>query len=105
MLVNRSLIPYRSKRKDIISVYVPATKLALTLGDKTVANLVLIGALVAVKPIVSIETVGRALEEILRKENPGMVETNQKALRLGMAAAPAVKMPSASLTSSSQGCL
>lgn len=84
LIVNQSLIPNRSPREDIKAVYVPATDLALKLGNKAVANLILIGALLAVRPIVAAAALGHALETMMAKEHPDLLEINMRALRLGM---------------------
>lgn len=84
LLVNRSLIPYRSRREDITVLYISATDQAVKVGNRAVANLILIGALVAARPIVAAATLSAALEKILGKEHPDLLAVNREALRLGL---------------------
>lgn len=96
LIVNKSLVPSRSRREDITVVYIPATDLALELGSKAVANLILIGALVARRPVVATAAMGHALEKMMAREHPDFLTVDQQALRLGAEwAGPAKRAPQA----------
>lgn len=85
LIVNRSLVSHESRRQDIQALYIPATELALHIGNKAVANLVLIGALVAVRPVVSAQAVMASLVKILpRFIGAGLVAINQQAFHMGL---------------------
>ena len=74
-LVNR--IP---ERKDITVISIPAQTIAEELGTKTIANMVLLGALVAKTKIVSEETLLYALKAHGKEK---FFEINKKALERG----------------------
>ncbi|MBI4289351.1 MAG: 2-oxoacid:acceptor oxidoreductase family protein [Chloroflexi bacterium] len=83
LIVNETLVPRKAQRTDIKAIYVPATELAAQMGNRAVANLVLIGALTAVRPVASRAAVRSALERMVGKERPEMLGINQKALATG----------------------
>lgn len=87
LIVNETLVSYKSKRDDVTAIYISATDLATKAGNKAVANLILIGALVAIKPILSASSLGSALKKILTKEHPGLLPLNEKALEIGLSRA------------------
>lgn len=85
LVVNTSLVRTKSKRTDITVIEVPANDLANELGSTKIANLVLLGALLAAKPIVSIDSVKKALDEHVPEHRRHIIEPNKRALDLGAA--------------------
>jgi 2-oxoglutarate ferredoxin oxidoreductase subunit gamma len=83
LIVNSSLIDCSSERADIVCVRAPGNDLAIELGDVRMANVVLLGALLAVRPIVSFESVLTVLEEHIPARRRKIVEPNKEALRRG----------------------
>ena len=81
LVINQSLTTNKVKRQDIRTVDIPATDLALELGDDSVANLVALGALIAASTIVSIDEVNTVMDTLLGKSQ--RIETNKKALDKG----------------------
>ncbi|MEG0379938.1 MAG: 2-oxoacid:acceptor oxidoreductase family protein, partial [Eubacterium sp.] len=49
LIINSNLISLKPERDDIQVIYVPATEIADELGNKKLMNMVLLGALLAVK--------------------------------------------------------
>ncbi|MDP2728636.1 MAG: 2-oxoacid:acceptor oxidoreductase family protein [Dehalococcoidia bacterium] len=84
LLVNQSLVSSRSQRKDIRTLYVPAADLAVQLGNKDVANVVIIGALLGLKPVVTIAAVRDALKKALSRKHPEALAVDEKALQAGL---------------------
>jgi 2-oxoglutarate ferredoxin oxidoreductase subunit gamma len=84
LVVNRSLIPKPAKRTDITVVDVPANDLATELGNVKMANVILLGALLESSPIVSMESVSKALEAHLPEKRKHLAKPNQAALRKGI---------------------
>ena len=78
--MNDTLVSEKSARRDITSAYVPATAAALELGDDSVANLVILGALIAAKPVVPLERLDQALDGMGKGPR---LEMNKKALHHG----------------------
>jgi 2-oxoglutarate ferredoxin oxidoreductase subunit gamma len=85
LVVNASLIDCTSPRDDIVTVRVPGNAVALELGDVRMANVVLLGGLLAVRPIVSFDSVNTALEEHIPARRRKIVEPNKQALLRGAA--------------------
>ena len=83
LVVNSSLIPQTSKRDDIQSFHVPATGLALELGEVRLANAICLGLLVGASKIVELEAVEAALSNHLPARHRRLLGLNFKALRAG----------------------
>ncbi|GMU83567.1 MAG: 2-oxoglutarate ferredoxin oxidoreductase subunit gamma [Planctomycetota bacterium] len=83
LLANDDLIPVRCARTDIESCYVPASRLAREAGNERTANVVILGALLALRPSVSPAALERAIQKRLGAKKPEALEANFKALRLG----------------------
>ncbi|RME54940.1 MAG: 2-oxoacid:ferredoxin oxidoreductase subunit gamma, partial [Caldilineae bacterium] len=62
LLYNSSLVEPPEARPDIQMVPVPATELARAHGNERLANVVMLGALLALQPVLPVEAVERALE-------------------------------------------
>jgi 2-oxoglutarate ferredoxin oxidoreductase subunit gamma len=72
-------------RTDIRSIGIPASEQALAeLNDVKVMNMVMLGALVKVDPIVKSQTLIRALGETLPPMHHHMIPSNEEAIELGM---------------------
>jgi 2-oxoisovalerate ferredoxin oxidoreductase beta subunit len=81
---NSSLIPDAPRRSNVTHVPVPANDIADRLGNPRVANMVLLGAMLAhPSAVVSIQAVHAALPSAL-KVGPELLELNKKAIRAGM---------------------
>jgi 2-oxoglutarate ferredoxin oxidoreductase subunit gamma len=92
LVVNQSLVPIKVSREDIGVIYIPATEVALELGDESVTNLVALGALVAVRSVVALNSVNVVMDNLLGKSPK--LEINQKALNRGFALARNVRAES-----------
>jgi len=87
LIVNSSLVDRNPQRKDIQSVLVPAVDIAEELGNKRLANLVLIGAMLMRKPIFSLEQLEASLGKHIPERHRSMLQANYQALRRGWALA------------------
>lgn len=83
LVVNTSLVTSRTERSDIRVIEVPANSLAQELGNDKVANMVILGALLAAEEILPMGAVEEALVETLGPEKAHLVEPNGAALRRG----------------------
>ena len=80
ILLDATMVPNKPK-VSCRMISLPATESAAgTLGQTQVANMVMLGALVALTDMVSIESIEKTLKE---KVPPKTVDTNLKAFRLG----------------------
>ncbi len=87
---NASLITQASQRTDITEMAVPATSIADELGNLRLANVVLLGAVVAARPVISLEAVKHALDEHIPQHRRDLLSLNYVALTRGAALAAAI---------------
>lgn len=82
--MNSSLITRKVKRKNINVIGVPANEIASKIGDKRVANMVMLGAYVAHTKTVSKEKILEGLSDLLGEKKRQLFEVNKKAFEKGM---------------------
>jgi len=87
LVVNSSLVPQKSERTDIDVLYVPASDMAIELGNVRIANVICLGALVQAAGIVSLEAIEQALDAHLPERHRKLLGLNSEALRKGAALA------------------
>ncbi len=87
LIVNASLITSVSKRGDIRAIALQANEIAAELGAAQMANVVLVGALVAATGVVKLETLDAVLEEHVSARHRDKLDLNKQALRRGAAIA------------------
>jgi 2-oxoglutarate ferredoxin oxidoreductase subunit gamma len=83
LVVNGSLVNRPVTRTDLNAVIVPANEIAESLGNKRLTNIVLVGALLAKLPILSLEAVEKSLEEHLPERHKKLLPLNFKAIHAG----------------------
>lgn len=89
LVVNASLVPHATARSDIRLIEIPANEIAEELGNVRLANVVLLGALLAsVQTLgVPLEALERALGTHLPERHKDLLDMNRRALRRGAALA------------------
>lgn len=87
LVVNASLVESHSNRQDIESVYIPANGIAAEFGTNKMLNAALLGAFLNRRPVLSLETVEKALEDHLPASKAHLLEANFRVLRQGYEAA------------------
>jgi 2-oxoglutarate ferredoxin oxidoreductase subunit gamma len=85
LIYNSSLITRAPIRTDIRVIAVPANDIAAELGEVRIANLVMVGALLAETGLVQPETIDAVLDEHISARRRHLLEANKTALRRGMA--------------------
>lgn len=88
LLYERSAILAGPERHDIDIMAVNAVEEAMKLQKKQVANMVLLGAFLAVKPLVRPQHVMDALRKVLPERHHHTLPLNEQALETGRALAP-----------------
>lgn len=83
IVLNSSLVLRDVKRKDLDVIKVPATELANELGNKKVANLIMIGAFIKKTKILGIDNAIEILTKAFPKHKQDLIEINKKALLKG----------------------
>lgn len=86
LIVDSSIVKDLPERDDIEIIRIPATDLATKLGNKVVANMILVGALVEKMGLVERESLTKAVEDTVP---PRFVELNLKAVEEGQKLAKA----------------
>jgi len=76
-------ILHASERKDIEIYPIPAADEANKLNNTRIANMVLLGAYLERRPIVSIDTIIEALRKVLPDRYHHLLDVNRRALEVG----------------------
>ncbi|APG29001.1 2-oxoacid:ferredoxin oxidoreductase subunit gamma [Syntrophotalea acetylenivorans] len=83
-LYNSSLIDASDyQRSDINVLAIPANEIATEVGNVKLANMVMLGALLALNPMVSLESIKQALDIIIPERNKRFIPANLQALDRG----------------------
>lgn len=80
LIVNQSLVDRNFQRDDITAVMVPANEIAEELGEKRLTNMVMLGALLELLPILSIKSIEKTLDAHLPERHKHLLPLNSKAL-------------------------
>ncbi len=84
LIVNTSMVNRKVKRSDIHAIEIPGTELAEELGDRRLANSILLGALTAEVDFLDMESIDKGLKKSLSGSKQSMLEINQKAIQKGI---------------------
>ena len=87
LIVNSSIITEESLRDDIDCTYLPATEIAERAGSTKMMNMAALGAMLARRPIFSLETIEQTLRDHLPASKVDLLEKNFLVLRQGYRAA------------------
>lgn len=83
LLVNSSLIDTKADSEGVHTYYIPANEVALELGNKKIANMVMLGAYISLTKVVNMEAAIEALKKVLGQAKNHLVAINVKALIKG----------------------
>ena len=84
IFVDSSLIERKVKRDDVKVFYIPATKLAFDNGISKLANIILMGKVLAeTNGFDNEESVNNALKKVISAKHSDMLEVNLNAMRIG----------------------
>jgi 2-oxoglutarate ferredoxin oxidoreductase subunit gamma len=84
LVANSTLVRTQSQRADITAVYIPANDLAAELGNVKMANVILLGAMLGTREILSIEGIKRTLDQHIPERRKHIIEPNKRALERGV---------------------
>lgn len=74
------------QRKDITVCRIAAVETAASIGNAKAYNMIVLGAFLKMKPIVSMENVNRGLKKSLPPRHHDLIPMNEEAIKAGMAA-------------------
>jgi 2-oxoglutarate ferredoxin oxidoreductase subunit gamma len=83
LVVNSSLVTGETTRADIDAVYVQANDIAEEWGTVKMLNMATLGALLAKRPILPLETVEQALSDHLPSAKAHLIDGNRQVLQQG----------------------
>ncbi len=83
LFVDSALISRKVDRDDIDVFYIPATQLAKDMGAPTLANMILLGAIVKETGCVSAEHLEEGLRHAVPPRHADLIDLNLKALEIG----------------------
>jgi 2-oxoglutarate ferredoxin oxidoreductase subunit gamma len=89
LVLNSSLIEAEPRRTDVERVAIPCSAIARAAGDDRLVSVVALGGLIALRRIVSPETVRQALIDLVGVHHPALVEANLTAFDRGARAVTA----------------
>jgi len=84
LLYDPSGIHHKPTRNDITVVEVPAMDAMMEMGNSKTYNMILLGALLAKRPVVPLDAVLRGLKKTLPERHHHLIPLNEEALRKGM---------------------
>lgn len=83
LVVNTSIIDRPLKRDDITVVKVPANELAESIGDRKLANMVMLGGLLANLQLMPLDDLKKALHDHLPARHHRLLPANMEAIDAG----------------------
>jgi 2-oxoglutarate ferredoxin oxidoreductase subunit gamma len=83
LVINESLVDRASTRSDVQVIGVHANEEAEAIGDRRLANLLMVGALLQRLPVLSLRAVGEALDKHIPAHRRNLLQANLKALQRG----------------------
>jgi 2-oxoglutarate ferredoxin oxidoreductase subunit gamma len=96
LVANNSIVTAETERGDIDAVYVPANGIAEEFGTVKMMNMAAVGAMLARRPILSLDAVYQALRTHLPAAKSHLIEANWQVLQRGYEAG----VPAAARTTS-----
>jgi 2-oxoglutarate ferredoxin oxidoreductase subunit gamma len=83
LVINTSMTDRKANRKDITVIEIAANEKAEELGDQRMANMVLLGALLANLPVLPADSIKKALKAHLPERHQKLLSQNFDALQEG----------------------
>lgn len=83
LIANKSLIDRDLVRDDINGLLIPASEIAEEIGNKQLANMVSVGAMLELLPILSQDAIAQALKDHLPERKQKFLSANIEALKRG----------------------
>ena len=83
LVANASLINRAPQRSDLVSVLIPANEIAEQIGDRRLLNMVTLGAMLALLPVLPLQAIKKSLEAHLPERHRRLLPVNYDALDRG----------------------
>ena len=85
IFIDSSLIARKVERTDVEAYYVPATQMAADMGFPTLANMILLGTVIAKTGCINPDSLSDALHKVIPARKANLFDANMQALNAGMA--------------------
>lgn len=85
IFVNSTIVEDKVTRDDVHAYYVPCDDIATELGNRKVANMVMLGAIIEATQLLSPETIAEMLSRMFTGRKAHLVDLNKEALKRGAA--------------------
>ena len=83
VFIDSSLIDKKCERDDIEAYYIPATQLASEQNLSGVANMIILGNVIAHADIMPKENIEKAMQKVVPAKKQNLFDLNMKAIQLG----------------------
>ena len=83
LIINKSLVKTRARRNDIDILEIPATDMAFRLGNSRASNMVMLGALLAKRNFLPVESLIDSLEDVISSAHQDLIPVNKEAIKKG----------------------
>ena len=84
VFVDSSLINSKCERDDVSAYYIPATQLASDMELSGLANMIMIGQMIAHTDIIPSENIEKAMKKVVSAKKQNLFELNMKAVSVGI---------------------
>ena len=83
IFVDSTLITRKIEREDVEAFYIPATQIANDMGIPTLANMIILGKVLAEYPEIGMEYLEAAMGKVVSAKRANLIEQNLGAIKLG----------------------
>ena len=84
IFIDSSLIARKVERSDVEAYYVPATQMAADMGFPSLANMILLGTVIAKTRCIDPDSLADALHKVIPARKANLFDANMQALQAGM---------------------
>ncbi|MBR7092344.1 MAG: 2-oxoacid:acceptor oxidoreductase family protein [Clostridia bacterium] len=83
IFVDSTLVGRKVQRSDVTACYIPATQMANDMGAPGLANMILLGALIAKTGCIRFDSLPEALHKVIPARKADLFDVNMRALQMG----------------------
>lgn len=83
VIVDSSLIPIKTSRDDITSIYIPASEMAIKAELSGLANMIIIGKIAKITGLFSMDSLEKSIRKNVSERRANLLDSNLKAIKIG----------------------
>ena len=84
IFVDSSLVSRKVQRADVNAYYIPATQMSNDQGYQTLANMILMGYVIAKTGVIPQDMIAPAMKKVVSARHADLLDKNTEAVRLGI---------------------